>query len=77
MNHSKKNLGQNVIKKSQRGGEKENSCYATKKTEPSLISCMNATTAGDFYRSEHSSNYIWHNTIDVDSVRNKDDILRS
>jgi hypothetical protein len=38
---------------------------------------MNATTSADFYKSESNSNYIWHNTIGVDSVRNKEDILKS
>jgi len=37
---------------------------------------MNATTSADFYKSEHNSNYIWHNTMAVDSVR-KEDILKS
>lgn len=47
-----------------------------RKTEASLIGCMNMTTSGDFYKSEHRNEYIWHNSIDLDSS-NKDELLKS
>ena len=35
------------------------------------------TTTGDFYKSEHRNEYIWHNSMDIDNVGNKDELLKS
>ena len=82
MNNSKKTANQvNVLKKQPKkdGGEKENSSFwvGKKPSEPSLLTCMNMTTTGDFYKSEHNKQFIWHNSMDLDSTVVKEEILKS
>ena len=78
MGNSKKDMNKIPLMKRANENEKENcSFWAGKKSDSSLIACMNMTTTGDFYKSEHKNEYIWHNSVDLDSKVAKEDILKS
>ena len=82
MNNSKKASNQvNLLKKQTKKdrNEKENSSFwlGKKPNEPSLLNCMDMTTSGDFYKSEHNKQYIWHNSTDLDSTMGRDEMLKS
>jgi hypothetical protein len=59
--------------------EKENNSMVClkKRSDPSMIACMSMSTSGDFFKSEHTHQFVWHNDVAVDSIKSQDVILRS